>query len=231
MATSKRGFASMDPEKRRMISRKGGQAAHAKGAAHEFTPEEARVAGRKGGQAVSRDRLHMARIGRRGGLKTPRYSQAAARSQGATSPPVSHTGGRATAENATTLLRADHRRVEGLFRDFAMANGQPHRKQAVATQVCAALQSHSEMAEEIFYPAVRAAAAQEVEPLVSESLRAHRSMADLSHQLATLSPEDPVYDLTFEALTTCVRHHVREEEEHLFPLAERTLGDELGRLG
>ena len=49
---SRRGFASMDPAKRREIASKGGRAAHAQGSAHEFTPEEARVAGRKGGEAA-----------------------------------------------------------------------------------------------------------------------------------------------------------------------------------
>jgi uncharacterized protein len=67
MATSKRGFASMDAAKQREIASKGGRAAHAKGTAHEFTSDEARVAGRKGGEAVSRDRAHMAAIGREGG--------------------------------------------------------------------------------------------------------------------------------------------------------------------
>ena len=65
--TSKRGFASMDPEQQRRIASEGGKAAHQKGTAHEFTPEEAREAGRKGGEAVSEDRKHMAEIGRRGG--------------------------------------------------------------------------------------------------------------------------------------------------------------------
>jgi len=63
---SKKGFASMDLEKRREIARKGGRAAHATGTAHEFTSEEARAAGRKGGEAVSKNREHMAEIGRRG---------------------------------------------------------------------------------------------------------------------------------------------------------------------
>ncbi len=49
--TSNRGFASMDPVKQREIASKGGQAAHLKGTAHEFTSEEAREAGRKGGRA------------------------------------------------------------------------------------------------------------------------------------------------------------------------------------
>jgi general stress protein YciG len=67
MAESKRGFASMDERLQREIARKGGRAAHERGSAHQFTPEEAREAGRKGGQTVSRNREHMAAIGRRGG--------------------------------------------------------------------------------------------------------------------------------------------------------------------
>jgi uncharacterized protein len=63
-----RGFALMDPSKQREIASKGGKAAHAQGRAHQFTPVEARDAGRKGGEAVSRDRDHMAKIGRIGGL-------------------------------------------------------------------------------------------------------------------------------------------------------------------
>src|ERR1043166_5809313 len=66
-STSKRGFASMDPNKQKEIASKGGRAAHAKGTAHEFASGEAREAGRKGGQAVSKNREHMAAIGRRGG--------------------------------------------------------------------------------------------------------------------------------------------------------------------
>lgn len=63
----KRGFAAMDKETQRLIASKGGQAAHQKGTAHEFTPEEARRAGQKGGEVVSRNREHMAEIGRKGG--------------------------------------------------------------------------------------------------------------------------------------------------------------------
>ncbi len=65
--SSHRGFAAMDPAKQREIASKGGKAAHAKGTAHEFSSDEARAAGKKGGEAVSRDREHMARIGREGG--------------------------------------------------------------------------------------------------------------------------------------------------------------------
>ena len=91
----RRGFASMDQQRRREIAsaggkashqhgkahefsadearvagRKGGQIAHRRGSAHEFSADEARLAGRKGGAAVSRDRDHMASIGRKGGVRS-----------------------------------------------------------------------------------------------------------------------------------------------------------------
>src|SRR5215217_3422221 len=72
---SRRGFASMDPSRQREIASKGGRAAHAKGTAHEWSSDEARVAGQKGGVAVSRDRAHMAAIGREGGESRSRANR------------------------------------------------------------------------------------------------------------------------------------------------------------
>src|SRR5687767_10211819 len=74
---SRRGFASMDAARQREIASKGGRAAHAKGTAHEWSSDEARVAGQKGGIAVSRDRAHMAAIGREGGESRSRASRQA----------------------------------------------------------------------------------------------------------------------------------------------------------
>ncbi len=78
---SKRGFASMDPDKQREIARRGGRAAHEKGSAHEFSADEARDAGRKGGERVSADRGRMAEIGRRGGLISAARRAAKSRTQ------------------------------------------------------------------------------------------------------------------------------------------------------
>lgn len=90
--TSTRGFASMDKEKQREIARKGGRAAHQKGTAHEFTPDEARVAGRKGGQIVSRDRAHMAAIGREGGQARGMRAAMRKQQQGQTQPQTAANG-------------------------------------------------------------------------------------------------------------------------------------------
>ncbi|MFY0539940.1 KGG domain-containing protein [Nannocystis pusilla] len=90
---SGRGFLAMEPEKQREIARRGGQAAHASGTAHEFTSEEARDAGRKGGASVSKNREHMARIGAMGGRKT------AARKRGAAPPTLGVSAARARWES------------------------------------------------------------------------------------------------------------------------------------
>ena len=65
--TSRRGFASMTKEQQKQIASKGGQAAHKRGVAHQWNADEAREAGKKGGEKVSRNRQHMAEIGRKGG--------------------------------------------------------------------------------------------------------------------------------------------------------------------
>ena len=81
---SRRGFASMDAQRQREIASKGGRAAHQKGTAHEFDSNEARAAGRKGGETVSRNREHMAAIGRKGGEARGNSARNAA-ARGATS--------------------------------------------------------------------------------------------------------------------------------------------------
>jgi len=106
---SNRGFASMDRSKQREIASKGGRAAHQKGTAHEFDSSEARAAGRKGGVTVSRNREHMAAIGRRGG--EARGANRAARMQ--------QTGG-SNAEQGSQRFQGD--REVGLS---ATSNGQP----------------------------------------------------------------------------------------------------------
>lgn len=47
---SRRGFASMDPERRRQVASSGGRIAHQQGVAHKWSREEASAAGKKGQQ-------------------------------------------------------------------------------------------------------------------------------------------------------------------------------------
>ena len=71
MGSSKRGFASMDPEKQREIARKGGQSVPNEKRSFSQNPE---LAGRKGGQSVDASKRSFAmnhalasEAGRKGG--------------------------------------------------------------------------------------------------------------------------------------------------------------------
>jgi len=119
---SNRGFASMDREKQREIASKGGRAAHQKGTAHEFDSSEARAAGRKGGVTVSRNREHMAAIGRRGG--EARGANRAARMQQGNGLSASAAGsqGNANAPSGNNASRFQSDREVGL-QNSGLANG------------------------------------------------------------------------------------------------------------
>jgi uncharacterized protein len=77
----RRGFGAMDKERQRELAKRGGKAAHERGTAHEFSGAEAREAGRKGGNAVSRDREHMATIGREGARRSAAVRRMASRAR------------------------------------------------------------------------------------------------------------------------------------------------------
>jgi general stress protein YciG len=72
--SSKRGFASMDPQKQREIARKGGESVPNEKRSFSRDPALAAAAGRKGGHSVgpdarsfSKDRSLAAAAGRKGG--------------------------------------------------------------------------------------------------------------------------------------------------------------------
>ena len=123
---SNRGFASMDRNKQREIASKGGRAAHEKGTAHEFDAGEARAAGRKGGVTVSRNREHMAAIGRRGGEARGANRAARLQSQNNGTSANASSNGQA-AQNGASRFQGDREvGLEG-SQSNARANGQSGR--------------------------------------------------------------------------------------------------------
>jgi hemerythrin superfamily protein len=104
----------------------------------------------------------------------------------------------------------------------------PRTKKGLADTVCLALEIHSQLEEEIFYPALRAVAETE---MVQKSVPEHNQMRQLIMQLRNLEPSDPKYDETFFQLMNVVMHHVADEETLLLPAAERVLAERLGELG
>ena len=148
---SKRGFAAMGSQKQRGIARRGGQAAHKKGTAHEFTSDEARIAGHRGGSALSSNRQYMSEIGRKGGHSSA--GQRAAKSHqmqegngssGYKNTEISGMNER-TALKATEVLRGDHRKVEALFAQYETANGEHAHKENLIKQICQELDIHTRL--------------------------------------------------------------------------------------
>ena len=137
------------------------------------------------------------------------------------------------AQDAVALIKADHRKVEQLFREFEDAGDRAYKtKQRLATQIVNELEVHATIEEETYYPAVEAKAKKDGKELVAEAVEEHHVVRILLGELAGMSAEDEAFDAKVTVLMENVRHHVEEEEEELLPQSEELLGkDELTRLG
>jgi hemerythrin-like domain-containing protein len=144
--------------------------------------------------------------------------------------------------NAIELLKADHARVQELFRQYEKAGGQ-HRE--IAEQIFTELEMHTTLEEELFYPALRSRVKPETlelepptaeeetedEELVTEAIEEHGEVKALIATLRALNPGNAQFQGTFAELREGVEAHVGMEEDELMPDAEAVLGDELERLG
>ena len=113
-------------------------------------------------------------------------------------------------KDADTLLMADHRKVEGLFKKFEKTESD-REKSALAKQICGELIIHTMLEEEIFYPACREA---EVEDdLMDEAQVEHDGAKVMITELMEGEPSDDYYDAKMTVLSEYIKHHVKEEEE------------------
>lgn len=117
-------------------------------------------------------------------------------------------------KDAIALLRADHRKVSGLFADYEKTNSSK-KKKALVAEICTELTVHAQIEEEIFYPAVKAALKDKL--LVPEATVEHSSVKDLIAQIEGVEPEGEVYDAKVKVLSEYVKHHVKEEQNEMFP--------------
>jgi hypothetical protein len=107
------------------------------------------------------------------------------------------------------LLKADHRRVEGMFEAFEQAAA--GRKSRIVRQICRELVIHTTLEEEIFYRACREAASDE-DPL-DEAQVEHDSAKMLIADLMRAGRADRYRDAKVSVLAELIRHHVAEEEK------------------
>lgn len=124
-----------------------------------------------------------------------------------------------TQQDATALLRADHKRVSELFASYEKSRSVATKKQLVA-QICTELSVHAQVEEEIFYPAVKKALKDKV--LVPEATVEHASLKALIAQVEGMEPDGEMFDAKIKVLSEFVKHHVKEEQGEMFPKAKST---------
>ena len=130
--------------------------------------------------------------------------------------------------DAIAMLKADHQRVKDLFAQYeGMSNAEA--KWTLAEEVFVELETHTQLEENVFYPAVNEETDEGPE-LVKESLSEHETVKTLIQALRSMAQDMDAFDAKFHELIRNVAHHVEEEEAQMFPLAEEELADELDEM-
>jgi hemerythrin superfamily protein len=119
--------------------------------------------------------------------------------------------------NAVELLEQDHREVETYFDDYEALNDDK-AKAELSEKICLALKVHTQIEEEIFYPQARQATADD--DLLDEAEVEHAGAKDLIAQIESMTVGDDLYDAKVKVLGEQVKHHIKEEEDELFPEAK-----------
>ena len=124
--------------------------------------------------------------------------------------------------NAVEVLKRDHDEVEKLFDQYEDAKEESNTelKVQIVAAVCKALTIHAQVEDELFYPTMRRDP--DALELVDEAAVEHQTLKNLVAELEGASPDDELYDAKVKVLSEYVKHHVKEEEGELFPIAQRS---------
>lgn len=124
--------------------------------------------------------------------------------------------------DAVDLLTDDHLEVSKLFKQYekmATKRAPAGERQQLAEKICALLEAHTTIEEEIFYPAARRARVDA--DLLDEADIEHASAKALIAQIGAGTPADDHYDAKVKVLGDYVTHHVVEEQTEMFPKCRR----------
>ncbi len=124
--------------------------------------------------------------------------------------------------DAIALLIADHKKVRGLFSRFEKLmdqEGVDDEKAELVKQICNELKVHIQVEEELFYWVVRPAI--DDDDLIDEAEVEHAGARDLIAQIEAMQPGDELYDAKVVVLGEQIEHHVKEEEDEMFPKARK----------
>jgi hemerythrin HHE cation binding domain-containing protein len=112
--------------------------------------------------------------------------------------------------DAVALLKADHRQVEDWFEQFAKSRSVA-KKQQLATNICSALIIHTQIEEEIFYPAFLEST--DDKDKHHEAIVEHAGAKKLIAELQGMKADDDYFEARVTVLSEMIKHHVKEEEQ------------------
>jgi hemerythrin superfamily protein len=136
--------------------------------------------------------------------------------------------------DALTLLKNDHTKVKGLFKEVeALGDRATTGRERLFEEIDRELRLHSEVEEKIFYPAFkRHAEDSEEREEVLEAYEEHHIVANLIGELEALDPKNEQYKAKLNVLIELVKHHADEEESTMFKMAREIFDKaELEQLG
>jgi len=121
--------------------------------------------------------------------------------------------------DALRMLKDDHDKVKDLFEKFKSSRSDD-KKGELAQTICKELTVHTHLEEEIFYPAVREAI--DDDDTMNEAIVEHASAKELIAAIEKMSPDDEMFDAKVVVLGEFVNHHIREEQNQMFPQVRKT---------
>lgn len=133
--------------------------------------------------------------------------------------------------DAIAVLKEDHRELRSLFETLREARGE-RRAQGVA-KLRALLTRHTEVEENIFYPAFRAAGqTRKDRQLFHEATEEHHAVDMVLPEVERAIDDDDVFAARLKVVCELVQHHMQEEESEMFPRSRDLLEpSELRALG
>jgi hemerythrin-like domain-containing protein len=133
--------------------------------------------------------------------------------------------------DAIVLLKADHKEVQRVFRNFEKAGEDEKTKGQLVKAMIELLTVHTYLENEVMYPEVRRLLP-DLEDDVLESYEEHHVAYVLCMELYAMQPSDERFDAKTSVLIENVRHHIEEEEQEWFPQVREGLGrKQLAQLG
>jgi hemerythrin superfamily protein len=118
-------------------------------------------------------------------------------------------------------IKQDHRKVDQLFQEIGDGTGD---KSQLFLQIKQELTAHTEGEEQAVYPVLRQHT--ETKDLVQHSLKEHKEVDQLLHQLQQIPKGDSQWAQKLQELKDAVKHHVQEEEQKVIPAAEKVISAE-----